>query len=222
MVKPITLWSHASGPNPWRVAIILQELGIPYENKFIDFGELKKEPYISLNPNGRVPTIEDPNTGFTIFESGAIVDYLIEKYDTENKLHYTTEPEKYLTKSWQFFQASGQGPYFGQAAWFSNFHHEKLPSAIERYQNEVKRVTSVIDAHLTKTGKPYLVGDKVTYADLAFLPWQSAVQFLLGEGGASLEQDYPKYAEWNKRLMERPAVKKAFEEKAEAMKGSGH
>ncbi|KAI9663103.1 MAG: glutathione S- transferase, nitrogen catabolite repression regulator [Bathelium mastoideum] len=218
-LKPITLYSHASGPNPWRVAIILEELGLPYENKFLEFGDMKKEPYTLVNPNGRVPAIEDPNTGFKLFESGAIVEYLVEKYDKNNKLTYTSEPEKYLTKSWAFFQISGQGPYFGQKAWFTHFHPEKIASAIDRYANEIKRVTSVIDSHLSKSGKQWLVGDQITYADLAFVPWQQAVPFLLGEEAGKLEEDYPHYAAWNKRLNERESVKKVT---ADKMKAMGH
>ena len=68
MTKPITLYSHASGPNPWKVAILLEELGLPYETVYLQFSDLKKEPFESKNPNGRVPAIEDPNTGVTMFE----------------------------------------------------------------------------------------------------------------------------------------------------------
>lgn len=71
---PIVLYSHPYGPNPWKVAIILEELGIPYETRFVDFADVKKEPYIKLNPNGRLPSIEDPNNGIKLFESGAIVE----------------------------------------------------------------------------------------------------------------------------------------------------
>ena len=68
MAKPITLYGHASGPNPWKVAILLEELGLPYETVYLQFSDLKKEPFESKNPNGRVPAIEDPNTGVTMFE----------------------------------------------------------------------------------------------------------------------------------------------------------
>lgn len=80
-------------------------------------------------------------------------------------------------------------------------------------------MTSVIDGHLAKTGTPYLVGDKVTYADLAFVPWQMAVPWLLGEEHGQLEKDYPHYTAWNQRLMERESVKKIAADKAKA---SGH
>lgn len=70
MSKPIILYSHKGGPNPWKVAIILEELGLPYETKFIEFQDMKKEgPLIDINPNGRVPAIEDPNTGVSMFEA---------------------------------------------------------------------------------------------------------------------------------------------------------
>lgn len=67
-IKPLKLYSHAGGPNPWKVAIILEELGLPYESKFLDFSQVKQEPYVSLNPNGRIPALEDPNTNITLWE----------------------------------------------------------------------------------------------------------------------------------------------------------
>ena len=75
MTKPITLYSHASGPNPWKVAILLEELGLPYETVYLQFSDLKKEPFESKNPNGRVPAIEDPNTGVTMFEVMSITSH---------------------------------------------------------------------------------------------------------------------------------------------------
>ena len=91
---------------------------MPYETQLMDFPDMKKEPYTSINPNGRVPAIEDPNTGITLWESSAIFDYLLETYDKSNSLQYTSGPEKFLQKSWMAFQISGQGPYYGQRAWF--------------------------------------------------------------------------------------------------------
>ena len=111
------------------------------------------------------------------------------------------------------FQVSGQGPYFGQAAWFTLFHHEKLPSAQERYWNELKRVTKVLDACLE--GKEYLVGGKCSYADLAFLPWYALAAHLDSSGGMQKELDAnSNWKAWMDRLMARPAVKKAFEDKS--------
>jgi glutathione S-transferase len=67
-LKPIILWGFPSGPNSWKVAILLTELGLAFEEKFLQLAEMKQEPYLQLNPNGRVPTIQDPNTGVTVFE----------------------------------------------------------------------------------------------------------------------------------------------------------
>jgi hypothetical protein len=84
----------------WKVVLLLKELNIPYEHKLWDFPDLKKPEYEKLCPNGRTPTIEDPNTGITLWESGAILEYLIEEYDKENKFTYTSSPEKYQLKQW--------------------------------------------------------------------------------------------------------------------------
>lgn len=98
------------GPNPWKVAIILSELDLPYEEMFFkDMSDLKKKPYTDINPNGRVPAIIDPNTGVTLWESGAIIEYLIETYDKEMKLTVETSPEKWYLKQYLMFQVSGQG-----------------------------------------------------------------------------------------------------------------
>lgn len=97
---------------------------------------------------------------------------------------------------------------------FTMFHHEKLPSAQERYQKEILRVTMVMDNALE--GKEYLVGNKCTYADLSFITWASFAPHLLGDQGSDLETQYPNYSAWMDRLMARPAVKKVMEEKAKA------
>lgn len=216
-MQPITVYSHATGPNPWKVVILLEELGLPYHLKQLEFPELKQPAYENININGRVPAIEDPNTGITLWESGAILVYLIEKYDTERKFSYASEPEKYLVNQWLFFQMSGQGPYMGQGAWFTHFHPEKLESARLRYVNETKRIIGVLNRALE--GREYLVGDKYTIADLAFIPWDRMLEFVVGSDGVpNLEKDYPNYHRWRQALFSRPAVKRTFEIKDEAMK----
>jgi glutathione S-transferase len=126
----------------------------------VEASKIKELPYISINPNGRLPAVEDPNTNITLWESGAIIQYLVEKYDTEHIISYDVEPEKYFQSQYLFFQMSGQGPYFGQGYWFSFAHPEKVPSAIERYDKEIKRVVGVLD--LALKGKQWLVGNKCT------------------------------------------------------------
>ena len=112
---PIKVWGKG-GPNPPRVAIMLEELNLPYEFQPITFSDVTNPAYLAINPNGRLPAIYDPNTDLTLWESGAIVEYLIERYDTTRKISF--EPgsnEGQLARQWLFFQASGQGPYYGQA-----------------------------------------------------------------------------------------------------------
>jgi glutathione S-transferase len=105
-------------------------------------------------------------------------------------------------------QCIGQGPYYGQATWFARFHPEKLQSAIDRYTNEIERVISVLEIGLERNGSGWLVGDKCTFADLAFVTWNLVGEGLLAELGRSqgLEEKYPRYAEWTKRLEERDEV----------------
>jgi glutathione S-transferase len=112
---------------------------------------------------------------------------------------------------------SGQGPYFGQKAWFSNFHSERLPSAETRYANEIRRVVGVIDAHLKKQDTEYLVGNKCTYADLAWVTWDSLLGWLVPD--LDTAKEFPTFHAWHEKLIARPAVKKALEKKAAAKSG---
>lgn len=214
-LKPIVLYSHASGPNPWKVAAVLEELSIPYETKFLQFPELKKDPFESINPNGRVPAIEDPNTGLNLWESGAIVEYLVETYDKQNTLSFAAgTPDYFYAKQWLHFQMSGQGPYFGQAVWFTKFHSEAVPSAKERYNNEVKRVSAVMDRVLAS--REWLVGNKISYADLSFVPWFLLVPaYTLPD--LDLSKEYPNLSAWLERMKARPAVQKVVKEREAAM-----
>ncbi|KAI4258140.1 MAG: hypothetical protein L6R42_005271 [Xanthoria sp. 1 TBL-2021] len=227
MSKPIKLYSHAGGPNPPKVAIILEELGLPFETETLDFADMKKEPYTLVNPNGRVPAIEDPNTGITLWESSSIIDYLLETYDKDNKLRYTSGHEKFLQKSWMAMQISNQGPYYGQHAWFLFHHPEKgIQSALDRYGNEIRRVLGVINTQLKTSGKPYLVGDKCTYADLAFQTWHWTLvyqpQFMGAEFIDEWKKDYPEAWAWYERIQARPAVTKVFNDPLEMIKASKH
>jgi glutathione S-transferase len=113
-MQPVKVYNGrpGTGPNPWKVIIVLAELDLPYEIEWIDYGEVKDEPYTLLNPNGRLPTIVDPNTGVTLFETGAIINYIVDIYDKDLKLTYGHDrlADKYLVQSWLMFQMSGQGP----------------------------------------------------------------------------------------------------------------
>lgn len=211
-LKPITLYSHTTGPNPWKVVMVFEELDIPYINKLVDFPDMKKEPFESVNPNGRVPAIEDPNTGTTLWESGAILEYLVETYDKEHKISFTQGSQDYFhAKQWLHFQMSGQGPYFGQAVWFTRFHPEKIESAKERYVKEIRRVSGVLDKYLAD--KEYLVGGKFSYVDLAFVPWF----FVLPLFEIDASKEFPNVDAWLKRQKARPAIAKALKMREEAI-----
>ncbi|KAM0226902.1 hypothetical protein ACHAPO_011996 [Fusarium lateritium] len=212
-MQPIILYSHQQGPNPWKVALILEELGLPYETKFVNFTDVKKEPYVSLNPNGRLPAIVDPNTDMKLWESGAIVNYLIEQYDqAERKISYADLQQKNQLLQWLFFQVSGQAPYYGQASWFSRFHPEKLQSAIDRYVGEIHRVNGVLEKVLSS--REWLVGDKCTYADLSFLAWQ---RWAPRYGGEDIYEKFPKVAAWVKRMEVRSTVQKVYNDQDKAI-----
>jgi glutathione S-transferase len=213
------------GPNPTKVAMLLKELQIPYEAIPLSLKEVKQPEYLTVNPNGRMPAIYDPNTDLTLWESGAIIQYLIERYDKQRKLSF--EPgtnEAYLTNQWLFFQVTGQGPYYGQAIWFQKHHSEPLPSAQERYAKEIARVTSVLEGHLKKQKEkyrdesgdgPWLVGNRITYADIAFVSWQWIVSRIDGfafDKKLFNADDYHEVNEWLDRMYARPAIRQVVEE----------
>ncbi|CAG7959504.1 unnamed protein product [Penicillium nalgiovense] len=164
----------------------------------IDFSEVKKDPYLKLNPNGRLPTIDDPNTGLQIWESGAIVEYLIETYDKSHLLSYKALPEQWQLKQWLFLQVSGQAPYYGRAAWFIRPHPEK----------------SYRSARISVGTRQWLVGDKCTYADLSFIAWQ---RWAPRYGGEDIYEKFPHVGAWMERMKARPSVQKVLADQDRAI-----
>ncbi|KAH6655959.1 glutathione S-transferase [Truncatella angustata] len=184
-LKPIRILFTPPGPNPWNVNAFLVNwsllsereryagLGLKYEIESFSWAQVKKKPFIDFNPNGRVPAIEDPNTDLTLWESGAIYQYPIEHYNINHRLSYETLKERHISNQWLHFQMSGQGPYYGQCVWCRRSYPKKIKSAIDRYANEIERVIGVLESVLA--AKPpdaqWLVGDNMTFADMAFVPW---------------------------------------------------
>ena len=212
-LKPIKVWGQG-GPNPPKVAMILAELGLPSETVNIPILDVKNPEYVAINPNGRIPTIYDPNTDITIWESGAIIEYLIERYDSTHRLSFAPgTPESYHAKQYLYFQVSGQGPYYGQAIWFKRFHKERVPSAVERYVKEINRVCGVLNGVLAEQKKkygddtdgPWLVGNKMSYADIAFVPWQTIVNIMCAKDEYD-ETNYPYVKEWIGKMMSRETI----------------
>lgn len=192
--------------------MILEELDVPFTHKILPVEDMKKEPFESINPNGRVPAIEDPNTGITLWESGAIILYLVETYDKQHRISFPPgSKESFEALQWLFYQATGQGPYFGQAVWFTTYHPEKLPSAVDRYVNEIRRVSSVLDRVLKD--KEYLVGGRYSFVDVAFVPWYDIVLQLFAEK-INVDTDFPSLKAWLERSKARPAISKTLQDRA--------
>lgn len=217
-LKPIKVWGDG-GINPVKVTMIIAELSIPYETVKVLLADIKKPDYVAINPNGRLPAIHDPNTDITLWESGAIVEYLIERYDTAHKLSFAPgSADAAHAKQWAYFQASGQGPYYGQAAWFKWFAKEPVPMALERYAGEVNRVSGVLNDYLALQKEkgnvggdgPWLVGNKCSYADLAFIMWQRVIAMVFTEGEYSID-NFTHVKEWFEKMTAREAVKKVLE-----------
>ena len=202
----------------------MEELHLPYTITWISYVDIKVEPFISLNPNGRVPAFKDPNTGVVLFESGSIIEYIIERYDTSRSISFGDDhiQEKWISRSWLHFQMSGQGPMFGQKMWFTHFHAVKdIESVLARYGNEVKRILGVIESHLLKKRGAgpgnneivWLVGNKCTYADLAFVTWDVLLLSRLFPEGFDAKADFPLFLQWHETTINRPAVKKVLEKR---------
>ena len=211
--QPITLYGHATGPNPWKVAMLLEELKLPFTTTIVDKADLKKPAYEKININGRAPAIQDPNTGLTLWESGAIIEYLIETYDRNHDISFAPGTSDYYhAKQWLYFQVSGQGPYFGQAVWFKVFHPEKIQSAQDRYVNEIRRVSGVLNRALDR--KTFLVGEKYSYADVVFLSWYEAVIARVISDVFDISVEFPNLQAWLNRIRARPAIAKTLQDKA--------
>ncbi|KAF2119155.1 glutathione S-transferase [Lophiotrema nucula] len=192
-MKPVQIHMAPHGPNPWKVILILEELSIAYEVDLFRSDEVKTERYTTLNPNGRFPAITDPNTDLLLWETGAIILYLIEQSDTTKKISCDTLKERNLCTQWLMFQAG----------WFIHLHAEKIPSAIDRYVGEIKRVLGVLESVLAKDGKEWLVGDRVTFADLAFVSFNDRLNEILMVGNEKVFDGFPNVRAWHERMASR-------------------
>lgn len=200
-------------PNGVKVAILLEELGLPYEPHLVSFesnDQLSPE-FLSLNPNNKIPAILDPNgpggQPLALFESGAILIYLAEKCGR----FLPVEPAaRYEAIQWLMFQMGGIGPMFGQLGFFHKFAgkdwEDKRPR--DRYVAESKRLLAVLDKHLA--GRAWMLGDEYTIADIAIWPW---VNNLVGFYGAGELVGFGEFANV-KRVLDafraRPAVQRGL------------
>jgi GST-like protein len=164
-------------PNPTKVALMLEETGLPYEIVPIDTrkGEQHTAAFRAVNPNGKVPAIVDGDV--TVFDSNAILLYLAEK--TGKFLPADTPAARARMLSWIMFVGTGIGPYSGQAVHFQHYAPEKLPYAIQRYRFEAERHYKLLDAELAK-GR-YMMGDTYTIVDMDVWGWLRLLPMVLGE-----------------------------------------
>jgi GST-like protein len=193
----------ATTPNGWKASITLEELGLPYTVRRIDFDKREqKEPwYLKVNPNGRIPTIVDhDNGGFAVFESGGLMIYLAEK---AGKLLPTDIKGRSLVIQWLMFQMGNLGPMMGQANVFFRYAPERIPYAIERYQREVRRLFEVLDTRLAEN--EFLAG-AYSIADIASWSWVRGYKW----SGLTLE-GLPSLERWLAAIGERPAVKRGVD-----------
>jgi len=198
----IELYTSAT-PNGWKVSATLEELNLDYDVKHIEIssGIQKEAPYTDINPNGRIPTIIDrAEDNFVVFESGAIMIYLAEKAD---KLLPTDIKGRSKVIQWLMFQMGGIGPMQGQANVFFRYMNEKIPTAIDRYQNETRRLYGVLNKRLSD--HEYLAGD-YSIADIANWSWVRIHNW----AGVCLD-DYEYLRRWLYQLEARPALKRGAE-----------
>ncbi len=188
-------------PNGLKIAIMLEESGLPYQLFPVDIGsgEQFRPEYLALNPNNKIPTIVDRETGTSVFESGAILVYLAEKSKQFLPNAFDLRIE---VLSWLFWQASGLGPMAGQAHHFRAFATESVPYGIERYTNEVNRLYGVMNRRLGDA--EYLAGD-YSIADIACWPWIVSHE----RQGQDLD-DFRDVKRWFEAIRARPAVMRGF------------
>ncbi|QRM31733.1 glutathione S-transferase N-terminal domain-containing protein [Microvirga sp. VF16] len=201
-------------PNGVKVSIMLEETELPYEPHFINIGqnETWTPEFLSLNPNGKIPSIIDPNgpggKPLPLFESGAILLYLAEKTD---KFLPSDPAQRYQTIQWVFFQMAAVGPMFGQLGFFHKFAGREIEDKrpLERYRNESKRLLGVLETRLE--GRNWIMGEDYTIADISLLGW---VRNLIGFYGAGelVEFDRLKWVPaWLERGLARPAVQRGLD-----------
>lgn len=198
----ITLYTSPT-PNGWKASVALEEMQLPYQVKPINLmeGEQKTPEFLAINPNGRIPAMVDhDNDDLAIFESGAIMLYLAEK----TGLFLPKDPAgRSKAIQWLMFQMGGVGPMMGQANVFFRYFEEKIQPAIDRYQNEVKRLFAVLNDHLAE--HEYLAGE-YSIADMANWCWVRTYEW----SGVSVD-NLTHLNRWRTSIEARPAARRGVE-----------
>jgi GST-like protein len=200
-------------PNGVKASIMLEEIGLPYEPHMIDIGkdETRTPEFLSLNPNGKIPAIIDPDgphgMPFGLFESGAILLYLADK---TGKLISSDPARRWETIQWVFFQMAAIGPMFGQVGYFNRFAGKEIEDKrpLQRYVAEAKRLLEVLDRRLESRE---WVMDDYSIADIAMLGWvRNLVTFYDARELVAFD-DFRNVAAWLERGLARPAVQRGLE-----------
>ncbi len=193
----------ASTPNGWKASVTLEELELDYTVHPIDLGkgEQHEESFLKMNPNGRIPVIVDRGAGdFCVFETGAIMIYLAEK---TNRLMPTDAKGRSQVIQWLMFQMGGIGPMMGQANVFYRYFPEKIQPAIDRYQNETRRLFEVLERRL-RTSE--WLADDFSIADIANWCWVRTYKW----SGVSAD-GLPNLKRWRDAIRNRPACQRGIE-----------
>ncbi len=188
-------------PNGWKASVTLEELGLPYEVHAINLTakDQKRDWFLKINPNGRIPAIVDRDgEDFAVFESGAIMIYLAEK---AGRLLPGDKKGRSLSLQWLMFQMGGVGPMMGQANVFSRYWPEVYQPAIDRYQNESRRLFEVLDGRLRES--EWLAGPEYTIADIANWCWVRTYAW----SGVSID-GLDALKRWLDTIRARPAVQR--------------
>ena len=192
-------------PNPMKVALLLEELGLPYEAVPVDTrkGEQFTPAFLQVNPNGKVPAIVDADV--RVFDSNAILLFLADREKRFVPLEANSAARADLL-SWLMFIASGVGPFSGQSVHFRNAAPEPKQYALNRYDFEANRHWKIIDDHLAKSH--YMLGQEYSIVDMAFWGWARLVPFVLGTGEATWTT-FPNIKRLLDEINARPAVARA-------------
>jgi GST-like protein len=203
--SPIALYYWPT-PNGWKISIMLEELGAPYDVNYVDIGKGEQfEPdFLAIAPNNRMPAIIDPdgpgNKPVSVFESGAILTYLGRKFGRFYPLD--DERARIEVEEWLMWQMGNVGPMLGQNHHFRQHAPKKLPYAITRYENEAHRLYGVLDKRLA--GRDFVAGD-YSIADMAIIGWMRSP-----DRHAIDIDEFSNVMVWRERLLARPAVERGF------------
>ena len=197
----LKLFYHPS-PNPLKVALYLEESGLPYELVPVDTrkGEQHLPAFRAINPNGKTPALTDGDV--KVFDSNAILLYLAEK--SGQFLPANTPAARAQMYSWLMFVATGIGPYCGQAVHFKFFAPEPKEYAVNRYTFEAERHWAIVNEHLA--GKQWMVGDTYTLVDMALWGWSRLIPRFLGDGGYAALPNVKRHLD---AINARPAAQRA-------------